>query len=44
MSVPPEPINRLLAAYTLLEDAVTRRLPFAWPIGDAQTVLARRRS
>ena len=44
MSVPPEPINRLLAAYTLLEDAVTRRLPFAWPIGDAQTVLARRQS
>lgn len=43
MSVPPEPINRLLAAYTLFEDAITRRLPFAWPIGDSQTVLARRR-
>lgn len=44
MSVPPEPLNRLLDVYTFFEDALTRRLPFAWPIGDGQTVLARRQS
>ena len=42
-TVPPAAINSLLDFYVRIEDRLARLLPFPFPFGDAQIVLARRR-
>jgi ubiquinone/menaquinone biosynthesis C-methylase UbiE len=41
-TVPPALLNSLLDLYTRIEDRLARLLPFPFPFGDAQIVLARR--